>query len=169
MSERQQLPTREQIEALTDVEALKRLRDDVFAAKVSIETQLEVWEGDDDWARRAAGALTAHKITLANIDKQMHRLTRKPAPVIPDPNVKIKKAQAVAAMLEAEATAKDARLALQREKTRTQIAKALEATKLSAALQQAMRETLDNDTYSRVMLRAWELHEARVVKIVENA
>lgn len=169
MTERQQLPTREQIEAVTDVEGLKQLRDDVFAAKVSIETQLEVWEGDDGWAHRAAGALTAHRITLANIDKHIHRLTRRAPPVQADPTVKIRKAEAQAARLQAEANAKDGKIALQREKTRTELARALEATKLSVALQQAMREVLDNDTYSRVMLRAWTLHEARVAKIVEAA
>jgi hypothetical protein len=168
-ADRHPLPTREQIEAITDIEGLRQVRDDVFARKSSIETQLEFADGDEDWERRAMGALTAHRICIGHLDKRIHRLVKGPGTATPkpDPEKKARKHQAHAARLLAEAEAKDSRVMLQREKTRTEIARALEATKVSAAMQQAMREVLDNDAYSRVMMRTWEIHESRVTKIVE--
>lgn len=167
--EKIEFPTREQIDQIVDVDALQRLRDDVFAAKNSIETQLEFSDRDEEWARRAMAALTVHKTVLGQLDKRIHRL-RKGSPVTPpqDPERKVRKAEAHAARLKAEAEEKGAKLALQRERTRTEVARAVTASSLSMSIQEAMKAELDLDTYSRVMNAASAIHSKRLHMLLEG-
>ncbi len=167
-----ELPTREQIDAITDLDALTALRDDVFEDAKQIEAQLEYADGDRDWERRAIAALGYHRATIGNLDKAIHRLKtgakKGPTPVEVQ-DAKARKAEAHAERLKAEAQAKAERAAAQREARRLETARALEAAKVSSAMQTAMRELLDNDAYSRVMARTWEIHGERLAFIVEKA
>lgn len=77
--ERELLPSREQIEAIRDLEALKRLQDDLNQSKHQVEVDLEFWSGgDDEWERRARGYLTAVRIAIGNVSRQIHRVVVSP-------------------------------------------------------------------------------------------
>lgn len=69
------LPTPAQINAITDVDALRAIRDDVERTVVQIETQLEHDVGDDDWAMRAANALALFRYTDRVLGRRIHKLT----------------------------------------------------------------------------------------------
>lgn len=65
------LPTREQIQALTDIDSLYALKDEIDRASRKIETDLEFIVDDPEWASRARGALSIHRFTSGLIS---HRL-----------------------------------------------------------------------------------------------
>lgn len=74
MNGRELLPTKEQIAAIDDLEAVEFLRDEVIEHIRQIEVDLEFRtdeNADEEWERRARGALTAHRICLGNLN---HRL-----------------------------------------------------------------------------------------------
>lgn len=68
------LPTKEQIESITDVQALVEIEQEVErrAEKITVDLEMEV--GDEDWDARARSALTAHRICLKAVRKQLHKL-----------------------------------------------------------------------------------------------
>lgn len=73
--ERKRLPTREQIEVIRDLDSLKSLQDDLNRSRHQTEVDLEYWsEGDEEWERRARGYLTAVRIAIGNVSKQIHRV-----------------------------------------------------------------------------------------------
>lgn len=75
MRERHPLPTKAEIQAITDPQDLRDLLDDIERTTTSIETQLEFDElGDDDWYARARGALIAHRITAKMATRRLHVL-----------------------------------------------------------------------------------------------
>jgi hypothetical protein len=69
--DREPLPTKDQIAAISDLAALQGLRDDIEARVVRMETDLEYREDDDDWVNRASAALAIHKFTIRLIDRRM--------------------------------------------------------------------------------------------------
>lgn len=69
-----ELPTREQINAVADKAALEDIRDDLDRAVAQIETQLEFGDGDDEWAHRARSALAFHKYTRGLIERRLMEL-----------------------------------------------------------------------------------------------
>lgn len=71
----ERLPDREQIEAIKSLTALEALLADVIEAKLEIETQLDHSSRDEEWERRAIGALAAHRICEHNVRRQIGRLT----------------------------------------------------------------------------------------------
>lgn len=72
--ERERLPTREQIEVITDMEALRNLEEAIVTQVARIEADLEFRsDGDLDWERRARAALAAHRATLTTLRKHIHR------------------------------------------------------------------------------------------------
>ena len=72
-----ELPTPAQINALTDVQSLRDLCDDVERQVLQIETQLEFDAGrDEDWAMRAANALAAFRFTERALKRRLGKLTK---------------------------------------------------------------------------------------------
>jgi hypothetical protein len=69
------LPTRAQIDAITDLGALNALREDVEKAIDHIEAQLEFSTGDDEWARRATSALGLHRFVMRGLCRRIAQLT----------------------------------------------------------------------------------------------
>jgi hypothetical protein len=75
VKEREPLPSREQIQAITDRAALEALRDEVDRRVAKIETDLDFLDGDDDWERRARNALALHRYTSGIINRQLRRIS----------------------------------------------------------------------------------------------
>lgn len=73
MTERLRLPTRSQINALTDPEVLADLRDAVERVAVKITTDLQ-FSADEEWARRARGALAAHRHARTLLERRLAAL-----------------------------------------------------------------------------------------------
>lgn len=71
------LPTPAQINAITDVDALRGLCDDVERTVIQIETQLEADIGDDEWAKRASNALALFRFTDRVLKRRLHKLTHR--------------------------------------------------------------------------------------------
>lgn len=72
------LPTPAQINALTDIPALRALCDDVERTVLQIEAQLEFDAGaEDDWAMRASNALALHRYTERVLKRRLHKLTHR--------------------------------------------------------------------------------------------
>lgn len=71
------LPTPAQINAITDIDALRGLCDDVERTVIQIETQLEADIGDDEWAKRASNALALFRYTERVLKRRLHKLTRR--------------------------------------------------------------------------------------------
>lgn len=74
--ERKLLPNREQIDAIVDLEWLTQFQDDLLIQTTKIETDLEFRPGDEDWAARARGALTAHQICRKHVERRIRQLER---------------------------------------------------------------------------------------------
>lgn len=105
---RPSLPTREQIEAITDIPALVEIEQEVERRAEKITVDLEMQVGDDDWDARARSALTAHRICLKSIRKRLNRLrgVNKPPQVEADTarmERKVQKATALATVKSSEA------------------------------------------------------------------
>lgn len=62
------LPTRDQIKAISDIGALERLREAVDLDISRIETDLEFRTDDEEWAKRARGALARHRVTMRTLN-----------------------------------------------------------------------------------------------------
>lgn len=74
--ERKLLPNREQIHAVTDLDWLVSFQDELLTEITKIETDLEFRPGDEDWAARARGALTAHQICRKHVEHRIRQLER---------------------------------------------------------------------------------------------
>lgn len=73
-----EFPTAAQINALTDVAAVRALCDDVERKVLQIESQLEFDAGgDDDWAMRASNALALFRYTERVLKRRLHKLTHR--------------------------------------------------------------------------------------------
>lgn len=75
--ERERLPTKAQIGAVTDLSVLDGWRDDIARAVAKMETDLEFLAGDNpEWAARARAALAIHRLTDRIIARRMGALRR---------------------------------------------------------------------------------------------
>lgn len=73
----QDLPTKEQINAITDIDALRLLETDINATCYKIEVDLTtIVDADEEWHSRARSALAYHRITLGNIRGRLRRLSK---------------------------------------------------------------------------------------------
>lgn len=70
------VPTREQIEALTDIPSIELLRDDIEVTCEKIKVDLEFRPGTEDWAAEARAALVIHQIGLKRLNARLLYLTR---------------------------------------------------------------------------------------------
>lgn len=69
----EQVPSRAEIDAMTDVEAIQKLLDEVETSAHQIEAQLEFVDRDDQWRNRACAALASHRTARRLL---AHRLAR---------------------------------------------------------------------------------------------
>lgn len=71
------LPTKEQIDAIDDIEALEDIRDELDQTIAKIETDLEYSGRDDEWYDRAKNALAYHKYVDTMLGRRLGFLRRK--------------------------------------------------------------------------------------------
>jgi len=145
--EERTLPTREQIDAMTDVDALEALREDIDRALKKIEADLEYRsDGNLDWERRACSALAYHRMAMGQLTRRIGRLTgRTQASVAEQAALRQAKAARAAAQVAAEALALErrkvllgeAQLKLDRQKEQNQAQK-------TAALDKRRAQALSN-------------------------
>ena len=172
MTERKQLPNKDQIDSISDIVALEELRESVDWHKNQIETQLEFGDGDDDWFSRAMSALTAHKICLGHLDRRIRQMTKgltKPVQVEHVANVHAKKAEkhtAHAERLKAEAMAKQNKAAQTNAESKAKIAKAVEDAHFLGCVLKALQGEVDPERFSRIMDRATEMLAQKVGRAV---
>lgn len=163
------LPTREQIEAITDLDALNDLLDEVIRSAEHIKADLEFRSDDgatDDWERRARGALAAHNIVRGILNKQIHFVRKggKQSPPQADPNAKARKHEAVAARMKAEGEARKAKAILEREKA---VAKMMEFSARQSLLlhfHRVAERHLDADLMRDLMAEARDSLEASLAR-----
>lgn len=74
MGERDQLPTKQMIAAVSDIQALYGWKDEIELRITHIETNLEFRPDDDDWAHRARNALALHRYADRLIARRIAKL-----------------------------------------------------------------------------------------------
>lgn len=79
----EKLPTREQINQISDIQALEDMRDDVERRMFQIESDLDFRDGTEEWEGRALGALSIHRYTAKVISRRIDALS-KPKPIAID-------------------------------------------------------------------------------------
>ena len=72
--EREPLPKKDQINAISDIEALEGLKEEIERRIIRIETDLDFHDGTSDWEARARGALSIHRYTEKLIGKRINVL-----------------------------------------------------------------------------------------------
>jgi hypothetical protein len=151
----ERLLTREQIEALTDLESLLALQDDVTAAAKQIEVDLEYRSddaADESWEHRARKALTAHYVCNGHLTRRVAFLRRGGKPVKQGgDDAKARKKEAEAARLAAAAENKRAKAAHEREITVRMCLAYASRQSLLLHFQNAAKAHLDRATYARLM------------------
>jgi hypothetical protein len=152
------LLTREQIDALDDVESLVALQDLVTAAAKAIEVDLEYRSddaADEFWEHRARRALTAHYVCNGHLTRRIGYLRRGGKPVKQGGNeAKARKKEAEAARLLAAAENKRAKIVEEREKTFRQMVAYADRQNLLAAFHRAARQQLDPGAFGRLLQAA---------------
>ena len=74
--QRERLPTKAQINAISDIEALEALKDDVDRRMVRIETDLDFRDATEEWEGRAISALSVHRYTAKAIGRRIQDLKK---------------------------------------------------------------------------------------------
>lgn len=72
-----ELPTREQVELITDKKALEDIRDDIEMAIARIQTDLEYSDRSDEWYERASNALVLHRYVKGLVERRIAELRKK--------------------------------------------------------------------------------------------
>lgn len=81
----EKLPTREQINQISDIQALEDMREDVERRIFQIESDLDFRDGTEEWEGRALGALSIHRYTAKAISRRIDSLSKPQAAVKDDP------------------------------------------------------------------------------------
>lgn len=175
MNDRELLPTREQIDAIDDLEALYDLRDECERKAALIEVDLDHRPGDEEWAHRARGALAAHNICFGQLGRRIYRLekaARPPRATGKSPETiqaKANKAEAVAQRLAAEAEAKRARAEADRLALKQGILAAVDRGNYLAFFHVAASRMLDDGMLERIEHAAQARYIKGVRREVEGA
>lgn len=86
----EKLPTREQINQISDIQALEDMREDVERRIFQIESDLDFRDGTEEWEGRALGALSIHRYTAKAISRRIDNLS-KPRPAVKDSPKKLER------------------------------------------------------------------------------
>jgi hypothetical protein len=172
------LPTKEQIEAISNVAALQALESDIDATLTKIETDLEFAPGDDEWHARARGAYTAHSIALKRIRRHMAFLRHQASPKqVAEQNKFAKKERKLdnkeIAALHLERSNEASRLKLARTESNrldlahSRLAKTVGDVSLGVSFMLVCRQHLDSATFDKILSLAGETVAASVVRVLE--
>jgi hypothetical protein len=166
------LPTKEQIGAISSVEALEALLADVIEDRMAIETQLEFSSRDEEWESRAMGALTAHRIAEHNVRHQIAKVTGRSAA-----NYQANESARLAKAERAKADALAASAAALRKKNEAMVVrtnilagihKAITRTNYLARFHEAAHALLDEETCRRLSSEA-QRGQAEALAALVNA
>ncbi len=174
------LPTRQEIDAMTDVAALESLDERVATEMAKIETDLEFRDGTDEWRARARSALTAHRICRDNVARRFRQLRPKKAPVVEDPTTKLERARLnLERQASAEAAAKARRavkidagkraVEIQRIAQQKRAVQAIHATSLGHAFLHNALSILPPETFAYILRRATEAVEHAQADLMPEA
>lgn len=72
--DRERLPTKEQINCIDDVQALRDIQDEIEKRMSRISTDLEFRNGTDEWEGRAISALAFHRYLSGAVNKRIKAL-----------------------------------------------------------------------------------------------
>lgn len=154
LSTAERLLTREQIEAISDLDSLVEFQDIVTAAAKAIEVDLEYRSddnADDFWEHRARRALTAHYVCNGHLTRRIAYLRRGgKVPKQAGPDAKAARREAAAKLLTAQAESKRAKADSDREKTTRAMIAYADRQNLLAAFHRAAKAALDQPTFQRL-------------------
>lgn len=165
-AQRRRLPSKDEIEKITDVYELNDWQDYAETNLASITTQLEYGSGDDDWYGRTMGAKTAHQIALTNIRKRIYRLSKGATDnsqvLVQKQITKVEKARLQS--INKENAAKQTQAAAERDKlkTSTHIANTIQKTSLQSCFVWAAKTSLDSGVFDLIMNKAIAMQEKRL-------
>lgn len=74
--QRDRLPSKAQINAISDIESLENLKEDIERRIVRIETDLDFRDATEEWEGRAISALSVHRYTAKAIEKRINGLRK---------------------------------------------------------------------------------------------
>lgn len=167
------LPTREQIDAISDLESLLAIREEVEFATAKIEVDLEFRPGDEDWAHRARGALAVHNMCFGQLSRRIYRLQqatkgpRSTSPTTEHINAKAAKKEAVALRQMAETEARRAKVQADRLAFQERTLAVLERTSWLAFFHKHANRLLDAPTFEKVANAAQRDFKEQFKKEVE--
>lgn len=149
------LPTKEQINAITDIPALDEMEQEIERRAEKITVDLEMEAGDENWDARARSALTAHRICLKNIRTRLHRLRRGDKPIQVEADAKrmeqkLQKAQALSAVKTAEAERAAAKAEKAQAGAEQQRLAMIRSTSFHMHFFRAARDTLERDVFLKI-------------------
>jgi len=162
------IPTKEQIDATSDLEALAGWQQDIEIIIEKIKVDLEFSGKDDDWYNRARNALSYHAIALKRITTRIYKLTKKTNgdvhQAIQNKEAKAHKKEAHAKQIEKlneqkRIDAERRKLTLQEETM-----KFLARTSQASIFRKMAAKILDNDIFSRIEQLAHDEYIERLNK-----
>lgn len=156
---RRQLPTREQVEAISDVPALIAMQDDMerVAEKITVDLEMEV--GDLDWDARARSALTAYRIAIKHVARRIKQLTQSPRePDVASQVTKVEKIKASAERQREIANASRAAAELRTARALEERNKRLEQLAFQAHFVRAAHKLLAPEVVAQLMDEAQRTH-----------
>lgn len=164
--ERKPLPSKEQIDTISDIPALEAMETEVERRAKKIEVDLEFEVGDAEWDGRARGALAAHRICLGDVRKRLHwlRVREKPETVTAPEVIRAKaeKARASAEKHKALAAATDAARANKQAKVQQGRLDLIERTTFQGFFMRSAAQLLDQETYDRIFAHAQARHRRTI-------
>lgn len=154
----ERLLTREQIDAIDDIESLVALQEDVTAAAKQIEVDLE-FRSDDGadayWEQRARRALSAHYVCNGHLTRRIKFLRRGGKPVKQGgDDAKARRREATAQLVAAQTEQKRVKIAVEREKTHRALLDFAARQSLLLHFHKAAQEELDGPIMARLMAKA---------------
>ena len=168
----ERLLTREQIEALDDLNSLVALQDDVTQAAKAIEVDLEFRSddaADESWEHRARRALTAHYVCNGHLTRRIAYLRRGgKVPKQHDPETKVRKKEAQVQLIAAQAEHKRLKANEEREKTVRQLVVFAARQSLLAHFHRIAGEQLSVTMMQRLMTKAQASLQASLMAELPN-
>lgn len=169
---RERLPSREMIDAIDDIPSLQGMLDDLDQRIKHIEVDLEFEVGDDDWDRRARGALSAHRICFGHVSRRLKHLQARVKPDKSNPDFISAKAEKARASAErqaalaaaAKAAKEDRQVALQQARLTL-----VEQTTFQSFFLRAAARLLDPETFDRVTAAAQKMHVGAIKTVTPQS
>lgn len=160
--ERPPVPSKEEIRALTDLQELQRLEEELSLSIARMETDLEFEAGDEEWAARARGALAVHKIARDRIRKRHRDLTLADRPLTKE----AAEARAITADAHHRRAMEQQQVARESQMERHRLA-VLESLAWSRCFYEVAKNSLPEPVLTQLQAQATERHQAAVQEQVE--